>query len=87
MSLLMFVSLFLLILSIISYAIFNAPRRYRRIGPWHAEQAIDHLNGDFDRAYDIEPTSKDPQHPRAGRNSPCPCGSGIKHKKCCLGGS
>ncbi len=22
---------------------------------------------------------------RLGRNSPCPCGSGLKHKKCCLG--
>ena len=22
---------------------------------------------------------------RAGRNEPCPCGSGIKYKKCCLG--
>ena len=22
---------------------------------------------------------------RAGRNAPCPCGSGLKYKKCCLG--
>ena len=22
--------------------------------------------------------------PRAGRNDPCPCGSGTKYKKCCL---
>ena len=22
--------------------------------------------------------------PTAGRNDPCPCGSGTKHKKCCL---
>lgn len=21
---------------------------------------------------------------RPGRNDPCPCGSGVKHKKCCL---
>ena len=21
----------------------------------------------------------------AGRNDPCPCGSGLKYKKCCLG--
>ena len=21
---------------------------------------------------------------KTGRNDPCPCGSGIKHKKCCL---
>ncbi len=24
-------------------------------------------------------------HPKFGRNSPCPCGSGLKYKKCCLG--
>jgi len=23
--------------------------------------------------------------PKTGRNDPCPCGSGLKHKKCCLG--
>jgi len=22
---------------------------------------------------------------RPGRNDPCPCGSGLKYKKCCLG--
>ena len=25
------------------------------------------------------------QGPKVGRNDPCPCGSGKKHKKCCLG--
>ncbi|UCC41700.1 MAG: anaerobic sulfatase maturase [Candidatus Aminicenantes bacterium] len=24
-------------------------------------------------------------HPKTGRNDPCPCGSGLKYKKCCLG--
>lgn len=23
--------------------------------------------------------------PKVGRNDPCPCGSGKKHKKCCAG--
>ena len=23
--------------------------------------------------------------PKVGRNDPCPCGSGLKFKKCCLG--
>lgn len=26
------------------------------------------------------------QHPRVGRNEPCPCGSGKKFKRCCLAG-
>lgn len=25
------------------------------------------------------------QHPKVGRNDPCPCGSGKKFKKCCMG--
>ena len=25
------------------------------------------------------------QVPKVGRNDPCPCGSGKKHKKCCMG--
>lgn len=24
------------------------------------------------------------REPKIGRNEPCPCGSGIKYKKCCL---
>jgi uncharacterized protein YecA (UPF0149 family) len=27
----------------------------------------------------LKPTVKEP-----GRNDPCPCGSGLKYKKCCL---
>jgi hypothetical protein len=27
------------------------------------------------------------ESPKVGRNDPCPCGSGKKHKKCCLGAS
>jgi uncharacterized protein YecA (UPF0149 family) len=23
------------------------------------------------------------EHPKVGRNDPCPCGSGKKYKKCC----
>ncbi|WP_006748108.1 UPF0149 family protein [Thioalkalivibrio paradoxus] len=25
------------------------------------------------------------EHPKVGRNDPCPCGSGRKYKKCCMG--
>ncbi len=31
------------------------------------------------------PATPTQAHPRIGRNSPCPCGSGKKYKKCCLG--
>jgi len=39
-----------------------------------------------DRAADIAREIKRGR-PRFGRNSPCPCGSGQKYKKCCLRGS
>ena len=38
------------------------------------------------RVADDDPTirvSQSPQTPKAGRNDPCPCGSGKKYKKCC----
>jgi len=34
---------------------------------------------------DFEPVPAPPPSPRAGRNDPCPCGSGKKYKKCHLG--
>ncbi|MCC6591413.1 MAG: SEC-C domain-containing protein, partial [Bryobacterales bacterium] len=27
--------------------------------------------------------TKSPQPPQVGRNTPCPCGSGQKYKRCC----
>ncbi|MEW5760915.1 MAG: SEC-C metal-binding domain-containing protein, partial [Candidatus Thermoplasmatota archaeon] len=30
------------------------------------------------------PNAYDKKH-KIGRNEPCPCGSGKKYKKCCLG--
>jgi len=33
----------------------------------------------------IPPTKQQLRRKRVGRNDPCPCGSGKKFKKCCLG--
>lgn len=44
---------------------------------WRAGKPIEQLM-DFARAADVKPSL------RTGRNEPCPCGSGRKHKKCCL---
>jgi len=30
------------------------------------------------------PSKRAPGQPKPGRNDPCPCGSGIKYKKCCV---
>ena len=54
------------------------------------QQEIDHLNGIL--LEDIAVSSRDVvinkpivnEHRDVGRNDPCPCGSGLKYKKCCL---
>jgi transposase-like protein len=33
----------------------------------------------------LKPTPIRRDHPKVGRNEPCPCGSGLKYKRCCLG--
>jgi len=33
----------------------------------------------------VNPATAIQAHPKTGRNDPCPCGSGLKYKKCCLG--
>jgi len=40
---------------------------------------------DFDDDKWIEPQQPYAAPKTAGRNDPCPCGSGKKYKKCCLG--
>lgn len=34
----------------------------------------------------MSPSQKPVQREKVGRNDPCPCGSGLKFKKCCLAG-
>jgi preprotein translocase subunit SecA len=42
----------------------------------------DHDHGDCDHDHhQHEPYRR--AEPKIGRNDPCPCGSGRKHKKCC----
>ncbi len=31
----------------------------------------------------IPPATRARNHPKVGRNAPCPCGSGLKYKRCC----
>ena len=44
----------------------------RHQGRWH-----------FHSAEYPKPAPAQRTHPKVGRNEPCPCGSGKKHKKCC----
>jgi len=47
---------------------------------WQHE--INHLNGVEENVVDLR--DPDPVEEKIGRNEKCPCGSGLKYKKCCL---
>ena len=47
---------------------------------WQHE--INHINGVEEEV--VESYMPDPKPVTAGRNEVCPCGSGLKYKKCCL---
>ena len=49
--------------------------------PWSAKLARKLLQDEGDRLGKAEPVRVEK---RAGRNDPCPCGSGKKYKKCCI---
>ena len=44
------------------------------------------MRADGDQRWHGPPTRRN-EGPTIGRNDPCPCQSGKKHKKCCLGRS
>ena len=48
------------------------------------QHEIDHLNGIVCMDRKVE-TSYKRTEKKVGRNEPCPCGSGKKYKKCCIG--
>lgn len=56
--------------------------------PWEPSKELDQLTADMKPASlvrDVLPQYlKEARRIKVGRNDPCPCGSGFKHKKCCL---
>jgi uncharacterized protein len=50
----------------------------------HADKRFEHLAAEWKRQQMPHPSHPPQQEPpRVGRNDPCPCGSGLKYKKCC----
>jgi hypothetical protein len=60
--------------------------------PWSQSDAMDKLTSDMRtpmpgaEAFTALLQGKSRRR-KTGRNDPCPCGSGLKYKKCCLGGA
>jgi len=67
------------LVAVVCYVMLVPPARHRNF-PDYMEQARDHSNGFFDRTYDEHHLDNAPQKIR--RNDPCPCGSGLKFKRC-----
>jgi hypothetical protein len=73
--------LLLALVVFVGYSIWNMPPRHRLHGVGQIEQAVDNDFGVFGRGYRQEPVPRESNIP--GRNEECPCGSGLKYKKCC----
>lgn len=58
--------------------------------PWVQSDEMDVATKDMQAPQPVLPTLDSllggkAAHKKVGRNDPCPCGSGLKYKKCCLG--
>lgn len=51
----------------------------------HEQASFSKIDGEwvFEDGVAILPKTEKRDTPKVGRNDPCPCGSGKKHKKCC----
>jgi uncharacterized protein YchJ len=72
------------------YDIDGEYRKERVTDEWIAQiwqHEINHLDGVEERIVDKMPVpvTYKRKHDKIGRNEPCPCGSGMKYKKCHLG--
>ncbi len=52
--------------------------------PWIAEVAVEWRRQRAENQSPLQHSGLSRPGPGAGRNDPCPCGSGLKYKKCCL---
>ena len=47
-----------------------------------SHNAFARRQGGRNKSFDLTPNVV--RSDKVGRNEPCPCGSGLKHKKCCI---
>ena len=68
--------------SVIAEYFFEQPKLLERKHPELYRQLSDIFKTNLSKKYGVLPTNRE-----IGRNDPCPCGSGVKFKKCCGKGS
>jgi uncharacterized protein len=69
----------------LNYLCTGYKRFFTHCRPFLTELSALRLRQDPERARPSRPAQQAKVHPGIGRNDPCPCGSGKKYKKCCMG--
>jgi uncharacterized protein len=69
----------------LNYLCAGYKRFFTHCRPFLAELSSLRRRQDQERAGTPRPARPARAHPGIGRNDPCPCGSGKKYKKCCMG--
>lgn len=54
------------------------------VAPWKQDHAMDRVLATLPRRAPVPLEIMGRTAKKVGRNEPCPCGSGLKYKKCCL---
>jgi len=69
----------------LNYLCAGYKRFFTHCQPFVSEVAAQWHRQNLDRQMPPERAASAQTSPKPGRNDPCPCGSGLKYKKCCLG--
>jgi len=71
-------------LTVCSEYFFERPRKLQKEHPEVYKLLSRTFNFDPSVSYDFKAKTNFNKKKKIGRNDPCPCGSGMKYKKCCL---
>jgi uncharacterized protein len=69
----------------LNYLCAGYKRFFSHCRPFIAELSALWRQRSFGEPVQLAQNKSDSAIPKAGRNDPCPCGSGRKYKRCCLG--